>query len=81
MKKLLTSIIACIFCFSIASTAHAKNYRQMTAWPEAVTFTKQQMTQLETRDPSYENRLKGLMASKSSPFSKWEKRINNAAMR
>ena len=81
MKKLLTSIIACIFCFSIASIAHAKNYKQITAWPEAVTFTKQQMTQLETRDPSYENRLKGLMASKSSPFSKWETRINNAAMR
>ena len=53
----------------------------MTAWPEAVTFTKQQMTQLETRDPSYENRLKGLMASKTSPFSKWEKRINNTASR
>ena len=53
----------------------------MTAWPEAITFTKQQMSQLETRDPSYENRLKGLMASKISPFSKWEKRINNTAVR
>ena len=81
MKKLLTSTIACIFCFCIASTVHAKNYRQMTAWPEAITFTKQQMSQLETRDPSYENRLKGLMASKISPFTKWEKRINNAAAR
>lgn len=49
-----------------------------TVWPEAVTFSKPQMTRLDVVDPSYENRLKNIRRTTNadSPFRSWESVIN-----
>ena len=82
MKKTFIIAAAFVFCCFFMGTAQAKNYNKnltvTVAWPQAVTFSKKQMTRLDIMDPSYAKRLEGMMKSDSSPFSSWKKRISAA---
>ena len=76
-----TIIIITIFlalCMSQISMADpAPNAR--TVWPDAVTFSKLQMTRLDVKDPSYKNRLKNIRSTGSrSIFHNWESLIDRS---
>ena len=81
LKMKSTIIIAtALFFLCIANSVTANDDLEFrTVWPEAVTFSKFQMTRLDQVDPSYENRLKNIRSTNSSQlFGKWKSLIDAA---
>ena len=78
--KSITIIATAVIFLCMSHTTLANNKLEIkTAWPEAVTFSKIQMTRLDVVDPSYEIRLKNIRAvSPKGPFSRWKSLINQS---
>lgn len=72
----MTALMFILFADKSAA-AKETNAAAMILWPEAVTFSKQQMTRLDRTDPSYEHKLKGIQGNPFGPFQSWEKSIKN----
>jgi len=78
MKKTTIIISAFLFILAASNIAIANDTVNIkTAWPEAVIFSKQQMTRLDEKDPSYEHKLKGIQRNSFGVFYKWEKFIKS----
>ena len=78
MKNTIIIISTVLFVLAASNIAMANGSVNIkTTWPEAVTFSKQQMTRLDEKDPSYEHKLKGIQRNSFGVFYKWEELIKS----
>lgn len=79
MRKNVVAGIVVLFITLSCSIALGKMKSELSiVWPEAVTFSKQQMTRLDGTDPSYQNRLKNIRSNSGhGPFASWKQVINS----
>ena len=79
MKKSIvigTIVILATCTFQAAQAGEGKVAANV--WPEAVTFSKQQMSRLDIIDPSYEHRLENILVpNKNGQFADWKHKINS----
>jgi LPS O-antigen subunit length determinant protein (WzzB/FepE family) len=75
---IISIIAATMLCTTSAIAKNTPAREISTAWPEAVTFSKLEMTRLDVMDPSYQNRIKNIRTmTNSGPFTRWENLIDN----
>ena len=76
-KKVVAGIVVLFITLSCSVALGKLNRELPVVWPEAVTFSKQEMTRLDITDPSYENRLKNIRSTSGlGPFASWKQVIN-----
>ena len=79
-KNIFIGALAILFVCTLQNAMAVETRKPVIAnvWPEAVTFSKQQMSRQDSTDPSYEYRLENiLLPSKSGLFSGWNQKIND----
>ena len=80
MKSTIIVTVAILFLCGSQITMANTGLEIRTVWPEAVTFSKLQMTRLDIIDPSYEARRNNIRRSTNTggPFNRWETLINQS---
>jgi len=80
-KTSIGIMVAILILHATASYAYCGNgyYQPLAAWSDVTTFSKQQMSRLDMKDPSFENKLNSIRSITSRGyFSNWKKRINDS---